>query len=79
MTICLAVAVTFSRSFEALLEGKTELEVFGPDVPADAGDAETPAAGSERLGRDAPRTLPRPGLAGAETRGLELPEKPELA
>ncbi|MCW2967039.1 MAG: hypothetical protein JWM71_811, partial [Solirubrobacteraceae bacterium] len=29
--------------------------------------------------REAPRPLPRPGLAGAEARGLELPEKPELA
>ena len=32
-----------------------------------------------RAGREAPRPLPRPGLAGAESRGLELPEKPELA
>jgi hypothetical protein len=31
------------------------------------------------VGREAPHPLPRPGLAGAEARGLELPEKPELA
>ena len=43
-----------------------------PELP------EAPTA-AERAGRDAP--LPRPGLAGgtAETRGLTLPEKPDLA
>ena len=36
---------------------------------------------ADRAGRDVPRPLPRPGLAGgaAETRGLTLPEKPDLA
>ena len=44
---------------------------------ADAADRRpTPA---DRAGREAPRPLPRPGLAGAEARGLDLPEKPELA
>ncbi len=68
------------EQFEALLEGQTEEEVFGaeasppPEVPLPPG---TP----ERAGRDVPRPLPRPGLAGgaAEARGLEFPEKPELA
>ena len=68
------------EQFEALLEGQTEEEVFGaeasppPEVPLPPG---TP----ERAGRDAPRPLPRPGLAGgaAEARGLDFPEKPELA
>ncbi len=52
------------EQFEALLEGRTEEEVFGseapppPEVPVLTG---TPA---ERAGRDAPRPLPRPGLAG---------------
>ena len=52
------------EQFEALLDGRTEEEVFGseapppPEVPAITG---TPA---ERAGRDAPRPLPRPGLAG---------------
>jgi cell division protease FtsH len=52
------------EQFEALLEGRTEEDVFGaeapapPDVPV---AAETPA---ERAGREAPRPLPRPGLAG---------------
>jgi cell division protease FtsH len=50
--------------FEALLDGQTEEAVFGseapapPELPAVAG---TPA---ERTGRDTPRPLPRPGLAG---------------
>ncbi len=52
------------EQFEALLEDRTEEEVFGseapapPEIPAISG---TPA---ERAGRDAPRPLPRPGLAG---------------
>jgi cell division protease FtsH len=68
------------EQFEALLDGQSEEDVFGaeasppPEVPLPPG---TP----ERAGRDAPRPLPRPGLAGgaAETRGLDFPEKPELA
>jgi cell division protease FtsH len=69
-----------SQEFEALLAGKTEEEVFGPD--------DTPTGTPERpeLPGTADRApgklgLPRPGLAGgaAEARGLELPEKPELA
>ena len=50
--------------FEALLEGQTEESVFGseapvpPEIPAVTG---TPA---ERARGDAPRPLPRPGLAG---------------
>ncbi len=52
------------EQFEALLDGSSEAEVFGaeapppPEIPAVTG---TPA---ERPGRDAPRALPRPGLAG---------------
>jgi cell division protease FtsH len=68
--------------FEKLIEGASELDVFGPD-PVDGAAVgggsvkapELPAAPQ----RDAPRPLPRPGLAGAEARGLDLPEKPELA
>jgi cell division protease FtsH len=66
--------------FEALLEGKAPEDVFGPDDPAVDDDAPTAPelpAGAERTG--GPRPLPRPGLAGAEARGLDLPEKPELA
>jgi cell division protease FtsH len=52
--------------FEALLEGKSEEEVFGPDEPQ--GGTPELAPGPER---PAPRPLPRPGFA--------LPEKPDLA
>ena len=69
--------------FEALLSGKTELEVFGADEITTGGTPERPelpASPAERA-RETPRPLPRPGLAGgaAEARGLDLPEKPELA
>jgi len=66
--------------FEALLDGQTELEVFGAEAPPPP-LLPVPPAAADRAGREAPRPLPRPGLAGgtAEARGLELPEKPELA
>jgi cell division protease FtsH len=71
------------EEFEALLAGKGEEEVFGPDDVPTGGTPERPELPSpaDRPGREAPRGLPRPGLAGgtAEARGLELPEKPELA
>ena len=71
------------EEFEALLSGKTELEVFGADELTTDGTPERPelpASPAERA-RETPRPLPRPGLAGgaAEARGLDLPEKPELA
>jgi cell division protease FtsH len=64
------------EQFEALLGDQTEEEVFGseasppPQVPLPGGE--------ERERGDAPRPLPRPGLAH-ELRGLDLPEKPEPA
>jgi cell division protease FtsH len=60
--------------FVALLDGKAEEDVFGPDEPPTQ-EALPP------VDRPAPRPLPRPGFAGgaAEIRGLELPEKPEPA
>jgi cell division protease FtsH len=65
------------EEFVALLDGKSEEDVWGAE------ETEPPpppgVAAPERVGREAPRALPRPGLAGAEARGLELPEKPELA
>jgi cell division protease FtsH len=48
--------------FEALLDGGTEEEVFGAEAPPPP-EVPIPPAG-ERAGRDAPRPLPRPGLAG---------------
>jgi len=68
--------------FMGLLEGKSELEVFGPDEPvlpqgSPPAEPEAPARKPERK----PQPLPRPGLAGgtAESRGLDTPEKPDLA
>ncbi len=68
------------EEFQALLQGKSEEEVF-PDQPAVPPDVPGTPAAPERPGREAPRPLPRPGLAGGgvEARGLDLPEKPELA
>jgi cell division protease FtsH len=73
------------EEFEALLIGTPENEIWGPPAPD-----ELPPGAPERpelpgaVSRDresAKRGIPRPGLAGgaAELRGLELPEKPELA
>ncbi len=69
-----------SNEFLALLDGKSEEDVFGPDdAPAPPNDG-LPAAADEAE-REGPRPLPRPGLAGGalEARGLDLPEKPEPA
>ena len=68
------------EDFDALIAGRTELEVFGPDViePSPEPLPGTPAP-TERTEREAPRGLPRPGLAGAEARAADPPEKPELA
>ncbi len=52
------------EEFEALLEGKTELEVFGAEEPPAPELPPAPPAPAERAGREAPRPLPRPGLAG---------------
>ncbi len=68
------------EEFEALLEGRSEEEVWGPSGATPSGPELPGALPAERV-RETPRTLPRPGLAGgtAEARGLEFPEKPELA
>ncbi|HKC78292.1 MAG TPA: ATP-dependent zinc metalloprotease FtsH, partial [Gaiellaceae bacterium] len=67
------------EEFLALLEGKSEQEVFGaeevkPELPA------PPLAPDRAPEREAPRPIPRPGLAGgtAEMRGTE-PQPPRLA
>ncbi|MGI8429009.1 MAG: ATP-dependent zinc metalloprotease FtsH [Solirubrobacteraceae bacterium] len=51
------------EQFEALLDGQTEAQVFGAEAPV---PPEVPIPGTPvgRAGRDAPRPLPRPGLAG---------------
>ena len=70
-----------SEQFQALLAGKSEEEVFGPDdTPTGTGSpsADRPELPHGATDRPSNPLLPRPGLA-AEARGLEFPEKPELA
>ncbi len=50
------------EQFEGLLDGGTELDVFGAEAPPPP--APLPPAPAERPGRETPRPLPRPGLAG---------------
>jgi cell division protease FtsH len=50
--------------FEALLAGQSEEDVFGAEAPAPPDVPVVPGTPVERAGRDAPRPLPRPGLAG---------------
>jgi cell division protease FtsH len=66
------------EEFEALLEGKSEEEVFGAEVPPAGGAPERPELPGAATPAP-PRPLPRPGLAGgaAETRGIG-PDKPDL-
>jgi cell division protease FtsH len=52
------------EQFEALLDGGTEASVFGAEAPPPP-EIPMPPASPERAGRpEAPRPLPRPGLAG---------------
>jgi cell division protease FtsH len=68
------------EEFEALLEGKSEEEVFGSEAPPAPGTPERPELPGAATPAP-PRPLPRPGLAGgtAEARGLDRPEKPDFA
>jgi cell division protease FtsH len=53
------------EQFEALLEGQTEAEVFGAEAPPPP-EVPVPPSPASRPGREAPRPLPRPGLAGGD-------------
>ena len=67
------------EEFEALLLGTPRDEIW-PALPEGPERPELPGAVT-RDREQAKRGIPRPGLAGgaAELRGLDLPEKPELA
>jgi cell division protease FtsH len=67
------------EEFLGLLAGKSEEDVFGPEETVKP-ELPGPPAPADRAEREAPRPLPRPGLAGgtAEIRGID-PEQPELA
>jgi cell division protease FtsH len=52
------------EQFEALLDGGTEEDVFGTEAPPPPDVPALPPAPAGRPGREAPRPLPRPGLAG---------------
>jgi cell division protease FtsH len=69
------------EEFIALLDGKPEEEVFGPDEPIVPQPAPGPEAPQRRPERDTPRPLPRPGLAGgtAEMRADDGPERPGIS
>jgi len=60
--------------FEALLLGTPESEVFPDEVP----ELTAPATPADKPGAKAPRTLPRPGLAGGVEVRADEPRKPEL-
>ena len=49
--------------FEALLDGRTEAEIFDAEAPPPR-EVPVPPSPASRPGREGPRPLPRPGLAG---------------
>jgi cell division protease FtsH len=54
------------EQFEALLAGQSEEEVFGAEAPPPPEVPIPPASAERAPGREGPRPLPRPGLAGSE-------------
>jgi cell division protease FtsH len=69
-----------AEAFVALLDGRSEVDVFGPDEEPTGGTPERPELPGAVAPAPAARPLPRPGFAGGatETRSLGLPEKPDL-
>jgi cell division protease FtsH len=66
------------EEFLALLDGKNEQEVFGAEEPP-APELPLPPTPADRPGREAPRPLPRPGLAGGTAEmAWEDRERPKL-
>jgi cell division protease FtsH len=68
------------EEFLALLDGKSEEDVFGIEEGPTAPELPAPPVPADRPEREAPRTLPRPGLAGgtADMRASDT-ERPEPA
>jgi len=68
------------EEFNALLDGKSEEEVFGPDETVTPPELPAAPAPLDRPERETPRTIPRPGLAGgtAELRATDQ-ERPNPA
>ncbi len=60
--------------FEALLIGTPESEVFPDEAP----ELPAPVTPADKPGQKAPRTLPRPGLAGGVEVRADEPRKPTL-
>ena len=52
------------EQFEALLSGGSEESVFGAEAPPPPALPVAPSPAPDRAGREGPRPLPRPGLAG---------------
>src|SRR5205085_4276017 len=52
------------EQFEALLEGQSEQDVFGAEAPPPPEVPIPPSTPERAPGRETPRPLPRPGLAG---------------
>jgi cell division protease FtsH len=64
--------------FEALLAGKSEEEVFGPDEPPSVPPLPVEEPAAERS-PGAPRPLPRPGLAGGSVDArTDGPQRPDI-
>jgi cell division protease FtsH len=57
------------EEFLGLLAGKGEEEVFGAEEDVATPELPAPTAPADRAGREAPRPLPRPGLAGGTADG----------
>jgi cell division protease FtsH len=64
-----------AEQFVALLEGKTEEEVFPPDAEEKADEPEEEAEKSSARAGSRPRVQPKPGLAGGGTAEMRSDER----
>jgi cell division protease FtsH len=63
--------------FEGLLAGKSEDDVFPPEEPVRP-ELPVPPAADRAPGRESPRPLPRPGLAGGDAMRADERDKPTI-